>query len=206
HGRRYLKSEMVIHPELCIGYAAHAGVGSRPTIRELLVRGFKEVGGHHHGPVDMTDPTLPFADLWEEDLQFRDIAFFTTIRDPYDWALSRWSTRFTNNEPIPLITKEWVESWPQRMPWHFRHPGRIWRFLYELPNVDVFRFESLEESLRLLFNTYTTRKPLQAFERSSEHVTWNKPEGDPMKWWSKDALDYFHDVYGEELERTAYAR
>lgn len=121
---------MYLHPELGLGFGAHARAGSQSIARTLQELGFRMVGSHHSGPPD----------------DLTGLFLFANIRNPWD-ALASWWFYMGQDQREAAITPAWLERHVRTHPSYFPGGRGIWPMAEVLPLDQLVRFEMMEEDL-----------------------------------------------------------
>lgn len=198
---------MYVHFEQKVALVLPPKVASRMQAETAKTRGFLPVGGHHSGPFDQSSRNMKSWDArwWEADQgAFR---YVTTVRNHFD-RLSTWFAgwvRIQRNPKPEKVCIAFLEEWPVGQPKFFLARNRLFRFVWELPDPVILRYESIREDFDGMLRRFGFG-PLEPWE-----FPWNpahKTSGKPTDWWNyweEDAIRWVEDVMGEELEALGYS-
>ena len=194
---------MMIHPEKRICVPLHPRAASRAIEPLLVDRGFFYVGTRHEGPLSFTTfiPT-PATLVWFESEQW-NWRYMTVVRHHLDAIGSWW---FSEEHPAPgvKLPPSFVAEFPKRYPRLFVSTRRLWRFVWDVPGIEVLRVESLCNDL----NGWLVRSGLPGLERRElrhdpVHMTPGKPQWN-RDYWSDAAVSLVEAQYGAEMARLNY--
>jgi hypothetical protein len=198
---------MLIHPEKKLVFGLHAKAAARWLERVFIRRGFKIVGSLHEGPMNLTTvlKVPPEKVWWEADPSEWDYAY--VVRNHGDALLSWWTTfrgavpEADQEKVCPVFLREWPRQYARLFPCS----RRLWRFVWEMPQASILRFEALGQDVHRYLEAYDLGllEPWE-MERDHKHVTVGKPVGDWRQHYHPEAVEYLKEVYHVEAYRLGY--
>ena len=204
---------MYVHKERRIGYMAHMKVGSQGVRDVLMARGFTQIYGHHGGPWVGRQHKFNDAgqDWWWRNGSSRHWRFACTVRNHFDILRTYWYWTQKGLGAFPQevdVLASFVERFMwQRVP-HFHTSGRLYRFVQEVPGVEVWHFEDQRERLNhwlwsygleeLGGDEYVTGQP------KAGHFTPEKPTQDWTQDYTPTTRQWVEARFGQEMAELGY--
>lgn len=225
---------MYVHRKAKLVYLSHMKVGSRAVRDALRKRGFLTVYGHHGGPWHGRQQKFdsePQSWWWEQDTG--GFEYFATVRNHFDIIRTYWHwqkqdggagrTEGLGDFPRdPDVLKAFIDrfTW-SRVP-HFHNRGRLFRFVQEVPGLNVWYYEAQREHLRGFIDGYAPpdgavalwEHPWPPFEDAdypdvpdSGFVTSQKPDPGGLPWqeyYTPATRQVVEDIFWEEMMELGY--
>jgi len=194
-----------LEKNLCIGL--HAKAASRWLENIFKRRGFTEIGARHEGPRNLTQLLgLPIEDeWWARDPMSVDYCF--VVRKHPDALFSWWSTF---KGALPHADQErvcvtFLQEWPRQFSRLFPCSTRLWRFVWDMPNASILRFETLTKDVDRYLDHHGLEK-LEVWEtaRDPAHITPGKPPGTWEQYFNDESMDFLRERYRAEAEFLGY--
>jgi hypothetical protein len=191
-------------------FLAHMKTGSRAVRDILRNRGFESVYGHHGGPWHGRTPkftTEPGTWWYEQDpYEFR---YYTVVRNHFDIIQTFLHMPHGDQfDGIPDEIGKVKEFMRGRSP-HFHHGSKLFKFVQEVPGVDVMSFECLAFDLNRMLE-WGGHAPLSATEwiqgePNKGFLTTAKPRLHYREYTSPELRAWIEDRFATEMSILGYA-
>lgn len=207
---------MIVHHDKGLVYQLHQKTASRQTRDILEKRGFVELAGHHDS---FASDNLKY-DQWSEAWWRNFHTFMCTVRDHFDYFLTRWqqdlNLQAVKDGVAPAfspVTVKWLQGNRQANPRWSLMRGKLWHLWWENEaltswpgtSVHVVWFENLRDGLNALLHIYDLPVISDDEWHEDQWKTKLKPrERPPWEYFTEEAVNWMLERYWFERELLSY--